>query len=64
MIFVISWRDPPPLESKDNTIDTDEMSSDAIIAIETTSMHVDDDPRNITSLSFVRPGIKGFVYKV
>ena len=28
------------------------MSSDAIIAIETTSMHVDDDPRNITSLSF------------
>jgi hypothetical protein len=42
------------VESKDDTIDTDEMSSDAIIAIETTSMHVDDDddPRNITSLSF------------
>lgn len=43
------------VESKDDTIDTYEMSSDAIlIAIETTSMHVDDDddPRNITSLSF------------
>ena len=41
------------VKSKYDNIDTDEMSSDAIIAIETTSMHVDDDdPRNITSLSF------------